>query len=352
MTNRPDAPTGFCHHCGAMRVIVGPGFCSACGRPVAATPAPNWWQPQPTQPWWAARPPVYGVAQPPFTGYANPSDEERRYRRLAPLVIALCLVAIVAVTGGLFVAASTMLHPTPGSTPTQPLVGAGQPTPPPTTETPTPGATAKATPTSRPKATPKPTPTPKPTAKPKPTATPPPQWVALPKLTYSVSGATVKYFGVTGATSSQLYASIGNNSGTDCGTINYTWYTGDTEPGACTAWRFSYYYSWDSSACWMTSITLKQTVYLPRWSSKVKVWAPLLAWWRKLMTLMKTHESGHVAISARWLKTMRSRLIGVEQPTCSQVSSNFNVLISDVNAAQEAYDKVQYSTEVFPVPPD
>jgi hypothetical protein len=40
-------------------------------------------------------------------------------------------------------------------------------------------------------------------------------------------------------------------------------------------------------------------VYLPRWSSKVKVWAPLLAWWRKLMTLMKTHESGHVAISAR-----------------------------------------------------
>jgi hypothetical protein len=30
----------------------------------------------------------------------------------------------------------------------------------------------------------------------------------------------------------------------------------------------------------------------------------------------------------------------------------FDETVSEANAAQEAYDKVQYSTQVFPTPPD
>jgi hypothetical protein len=67
--------------------------------------------------------------------------------------------------------------------------------------------------------------------------------------------------------------------------------------------------------------------------------------------MIKTHEAGHVAISARWLKTLRSRLVGVRQ-SCTNMTNVFDETVSEANAAQEAYDKVQYSTQVFPTPPD
>ena len=58
--------------------------------------------------------------------------------------------------------------------------------------------------------------------------------VRLPTLSPKVSGATVKYFAVTGDTSIELVASVGRGGVKACGMIDYEWFRGDARPSACT----------------------------------------------------------------------------------------------------------------------
>jgi predicted secreted Zn-dependent protease len=193
------------------------------------------------------------------------------------------------------------------------------------------------------------TPEPGPTGEPAPAPTAAPKMVAVPKLTIRIAGAKIRYFAVKGGTSEALEGSVQARSRKDCGSIDYTWYTGDARPVACAEYRYSYRYTYTSSACWVSSVSLSQTVFFPQWTSSRKVPAALLAWWRKWIAVVKKHEAGHVAISRKWLATLRSRMVGVG---CSRMRTVFARTLRQVEAAQEAYDKVQYATQVFPDPPD
>ena len=188
-----------------------------------------------------------------------------------------------------------------------------------------------------------------PTDDPAPTPTPAPKMVSVPKLTIRISGAKIHYFTVKGGTAGALEELVQARSGRDCGAVDYTWYTGDARPLACAEYRFGYRYTYTSSACWVSGVSLSQTVFFPQWTTSRKVPAALLTWWRKWISVVKKHEAGHVAISRKWLGTLRSRMVGIG---CSRMRTVFARTIRQVEAAQEAYDKVQYAAQDFPDPPD
>lgn len=320
MTEQPYTPPRVCPFCGAFVPAVGYGYCAGCGRLVmtpAASPPPT-----PQVPWWAA-----GAG-----GYVAPASEGRRRRSGGALLIAVGLVAALVCAAIAYRNIAPTERTTVLATPTGIVPWDPNWTPGPlSTEDST--AVVMATPTA--KATPR--------------ATQKSNLVKLPKLTFSVSGATVKYFAVSGSTSAQLMASDAKNSATDCGSIDYSWYSGDTRPAACAQWYFTYHYLTVGLKCSVTSVSLKQTVYLPQWTSPSSVKAPLLAWWREWMAVVKTHEAGHVALSGKWLATFKSRMVGF---SCTSMKSVFDKTMGQLNAAQEAYDKTQYSSQVFPPPPD
>lgn len=246
-----------------------------------------------------------------------------------------CLVAMAAL--GVAAACDASLDTAPP---------AGFRTPPAVTEAPWSGGPGDS---GEPWATPSDEPGVTPVEEPTPTHTAAPKLVALPKLTIKVSGATVIYFSVSGSTSAALLSSIGVHSVKPCGVIEYTWYSGDNRPAACAQYAYWYRETSTSSACWVSSVWVVSTVYFPRWASPSRVSAPLLAWWRKWIAVVQKHEAGHVAVARKWLPTVRSRLVGI---SCSRVKTTLARVMKQVEAAQEAYDKAQYSVQVFPDPPD
>lgn len=192
-------------------------------------------------------------------------------------------------------------------------------------------------------------PTWEPTDAPTETPTPAPKPVALPKITIRITGAKIDYFAVAGATSEKLLTSVQVHAAKDCGTIDYTWYSGDARPIACAEWAYWYRETYNSTSCRVSGVWLVQTVYFPQWTSPSRVSAPLLAWWRTWVAVVQKHEAGHVAIARKWLPSVRSRMLGI---ACSRVKTVMKSVSRQVEAAQEAYDRVQYDIQVFPDPPD
>ncbi len=172
--------------------------------------------------------------------------------------------------------------------------------------------------------------------------------VRLPTLSPKVSGATVKYFAVTGDTSIELAASVGRGGVKACGVIDYEWFRGDARPSACTLTRVSdlrasIQRSTESAgSCRITSaaVTSSYTVNLPRWTDPDRVPKRLLDWWRRIVDFIADHEAQHVRIGRDYMKRLNARLVG---KACEDVTAIVRSWVTQHAEAQEAYDMTEYS---------
>jgi predicted secreted Zn-dependent protease len=172
--------------------------------------------------------------------------------------------------------------------------------------------------------------------------------VALPTLSAKVSGATVKYFSISGDTSIELAESVGRGGAKACGTIDYEWYRGDARPSACTLTRVtdtrqSIRISTSSSgACRIrdADISASYTIYIPRWTAPKRVPKRLLDWWRRIVDFIADHEAGHVRIGRDYIRRLNQRLVG---KPCEDLGSIVQSWAGQHAAAQEAYDRSEYS---------
>jgi predicted secreted Zn-dependent protease len=188
---------------------------------------------------------------------------------------------------------------------------------------------------------------------PPPPPTPAPDsLVDLPGLSVeAVPGATILYFPVSGSTVSELRSSMAAAGVKACGEITYEWWSGSKEPAGCEVTTFEQTLEglYDpAGVCHLTGdLSLSYTVHIPRWVAPSRVPAPLLDWWRVVIVFIRDHEAGHVAISQRYDRLLDDRLAAA---TCDTVNSVLDQWVSELNAAQEAYDRAQYKIP-WPRPP-
>ena len=180
--------------------------------------------------------------------------------------------------------------------------------------------------------------------------------VALPKISVSVPASEIDYFPVRGSTVDQLIDAVARGGVTACGAIEYEWYRGDARPSACTQTQFSDLTgsiqtasNSATGACRITSskVEVTFTIHMPQWTAPKRVPAPLLAWWRAIVTFIRNHEAGHTAISRDYIKQLNAKLDGA---VCSSVNAIVRKWAGQLSAAQEAYDRREYS-KPWPVPP-
>lgn len=172
--------------------------------------------------------------------------------------------------------------------------------------------------------------------------------VALPNVRAKVSGATVRYFDVTGDTSIELAESVGRGGAKACGTIDYEWYRGDARPSACAITRVSdtrqsiRISTSASGACRIrdADISASYTIYIPRWTDPSRVPKRLLDWWRRIIDFIADHEAGHVRIGRDYIRRLNSRLVG---KPCGDLTSIVRTWARQHSDAQEAYDRSEYS---------
>lgn len=188
------------------------------------------------------------------------------------------------------------------------------------------------------------------------TVTPPPGGkgqVANVALTTSISGATIDYFPIGGTSVAALAESLANGGLRACGSIDYSWYRGDTRPSACIQAEVSpgsLTPSFGSSGS--CTIGYRPPLYafvahLPQWTSPSLVPGPLYTWWKKTFDFISRHEAGHVAIYQRALADLGAKLAGA---TCTNAPSIISAWASKVGAEQEAYDRAEYA-KPWPQPP-
>jgi predicted secreted Zn-dependent protease len=180
--------------------------------------------------------------------------------------------------------------------------------------------------------------------------------VALPKISVSVPASEIDYFSVRGSSVDDLVAAVARGGVAACGQIDYEWYRGDARPSACTQTNFSDLTgsiqtasNSSTGACRITSskIGVTFTIHMPQWTAPKRVPAPLLAWWRAIVTFIRNHEAGHTAISRDYVKQLNAKLDGA---VCSSVNAIVRKWAGQLSAAQEAYDRREYS-KPWPVPP-
>ena len=172
--------------------------------------------------------------------------------------------------------------------------------------------------------------------------------VALPTLSAKVSGATVRYFSISGDTSVELAESIARGGAKACGTIEYEWFRGDARPSACTLTRLSdtrqsiRVSNASSASCRIrdADIAASYTIYIPRWTEPKRVPKRLLDWWRRIVDFIADHEAGHVRIGRDYIRKLNDRLIG---KPCDDLTSIVRSWAQQHAAAQEAYDMSEYS---------
>ena len=175
------------------------------------------------------------------------------------------------------------------------------------------------------------------------------KYVALRSVTAKVPGATVRYFDVVGDTSAELAESVGRGGAKACGMIQYEWFRGDARPSACTLTRVSdtrqsirLSASASSGSCRIREahVATSYIVYIPRWTDPSRVPKPLLDWWRRIVAFIADHEAGHVQIGRDYVRRLNDRLAG---KPCADLTSIIRSWASQHAAAQEAYDRSEYS---------
>ena len=190
------------------------------------------------------------------------------------------------------------------------------------------------------------------------TQPPLPDLVERPDDKVTIPGVHMVYFAVKGTGAGELMDAWAATSSRSkyCGRVGYSWYEGSGETLSCAkvSWTTSYrtrtYYS--TGACTVTSVSIKVRYSMPiaRWTGPSVVPRALVPWWKATQRMVRDHEAGHFALDRRWLSTLRHRLLGAR---CSSVKAIQDKVSRQLSAAQEAYDKEKYATEVFPAyPPD
>jgi predicted secreted Zn-dependent protease len=172
-------------------------------------------------------------------------------------------------------------------------------------------------------------------------------FVRLPALSPKVSGASVKFFGISGDTAEELASSIGRASVKACGRIDYEWYRGDARPSACTLTQVSdtraaiRTSTSASGSCRVTRATIKATytIHMPRWTDPPRVPKRLLDWWRRIVDFIADHEAGHVRIGRDYIRRLNARLEG---KPCEDVNSIIRSWVRQHAEAQEAFDRSEY----------
>jgi predicted secreted Zn-dependent protease len=179
--------------------------------------------------------------------------------------------------------------------------------------------------------------------------------VRLPKLDPKVPGATVRYFAISGDTSTELGASVARGGVKACGEIDYEWFRGDARPSACALTQLSdarravrYSYS-ASGSCRIDSSNIKATytIHMPRWTAPPRVPKRLLDWWRRTIDFIAGHEAGHVRIGRDYMRKLNARLDGID---CDRADAVIRTWARQHAAAQEDYDRSEYSRP-WPEPP-
>jgi len=173
------------------------------------------------------------------------------------------------------------------------------------------------------------------------------RYVSLPRLNASVPGAAVHYFAITGDTSIELVLSVARGGGKACGAIDYEWYRGDSRPSACTLtyltdMTHAIQTRLSGSTCKVARARVRATyaIFMPRWTAPSRVPSRLLDWWRRIVDFIATHEAGHVRIGQAWIRKLNDRLTGID---CDQVDPVIQAWATQAAAAQEAYDRSEYS---------
>jgi len=181
--------------------------------------------------------------------------------------------------------------------------------------------------------------------------------VPLPKLSFPISRAGVKYFGIRGSTYTELMDSLEQAAAGTCGSIDYAWAEGDMFTAACAKARAGARTLTTSrcvggqctSTCRISAVTGTETVYLPRWVAPSMVPASLLGWWKVVATDLRNHEATHVGIFYRWLATLKKEAVG---KSCGAWNAIYKRWAAREGAAQEAFDRKDYAAQDWPPPPD
>lgn len=142
----------------------------------------------------------------------------------------------------------------------------------------------------------------------------------------------VRYFKVYGSSPSQLLDSAVANSKAVCRT---------SDTLACVRQRRVV--NWDTvtnsvtEACKITavSVTLKSTVYLPRWIKPTNAPKALVTWWGKMSNHFVWHENQHIAIEKRYEAKLAPLFIG---KACSTAKTTLKKWGKSVDAAQAKFD--------------
>ena len=102
-----------------------------------------------------------------------------------------------------------------------------------------------------------------------------------------------------------------------------------------------------TGACTVVGVNInpRYTMPIARWTGPGVVPRGLVTWWKATQRYVRDHEAGHVKIYRSWIKKLRTRLDGV---ACSKVDGIFDKWNTQVDAAQEAYDKREYARTDWP----
>lgn len=322
----PEPSTEWGWFCGTCHSLNAPGAmrCYSCAQPKPAPTPADPLAPAPA----AALDPLAPAPAAALDALASPDSDRRRRPVALVALVALLIVAIVAAIGfSVRTAASGLSSPI--------LAGIAVATPTPT-DTPIPTATPTATASPVPSASATAVPT---IAPPVPTAINPE--IALPALKAKYSGATVKYYSITGSTEAELISQMTTKGPVACGI---------TDAAGCFLDSFSWSYTGTTKAgvCSVTSVTFtaKYTVTLPKWSGPARVSRTLAAWWKTVFNHIAWHEGQHLAIAKKYASKMKAALAAgsCDEPT---QKAAFDALSSQLEAAQKAFDTSQ-GPYVFP----
>jgi predicted secreted Zn-dependent protease len=160
--------------------------------------------------------------------------------------------------------------------------------------------------------------------------------VALPKFSYPVAGATVKYFSIDGDTPYALLVADEAASTKACKADSLACFYPNYE------WSLARPVNVASGVCAATSIEMNYsyTIVLPNWTSPARVPAALVAWWKLVMEHIVWHESQHLAIAREYTPKIKAALWSAACTSASFMAAGRAVL-DDENAAQDAFDAQQ-----------
>jgi hypothetical protein len=105
-----------------------------------------------------------------------------------------------------------------------------------------------------------------------------------------------------------------------------------------------------TGSCVATGIALdvRHTMPTARWAGPALVPRVLIPWWKATLRYARDHEAGLVRISRKYAAQADDLVRG---KSCNAATAAVTRLFERLTAAQEAYDRREYTRTDWPVPP-